>query len=157
MCRYKLHSVKHIRSQKFIPLYIQVKSQSEASLQTAMTIYSDMYLLYIELCVDANYILLNTLDRKNLFSCIFKLSHNRQRLFKRQWQYILICIQQDAKLHSVFISGNCSTCFGWYLHPSSGARTTLSTASGTCQTVTANCRYRGRVGTAVPSLPRFDK
>jgi len=26
------------------------------------------------------------------------------------------------------ISGNCSTCFGWYLHPSSGANTTVSTA-----------------------------
>ena len=34
-----------------------------------------------------------------------------------------------------FISGNCSTCFGWYLHPSPGAHTTESTASGTCQTV----------------------
>jgi hypothetical protein len=30
-------------------------------------------------------------------------------------------IQQDATLHSLFISGNCSTCFGWYFHPSSGA------------------------------------
>ena len=33
--------------------------------------------------------------------------------------------------------GNCSTCFGWYLHPSSGAHTTVSTASGVCHTVTA--------------------
>jgi len=32
---------------------------------------------------------------------------------------------------------NCSTCFGWYLHPSSGAHTTVSTESGTGQTV--NC------------------
>jgi len=48
------------------------------------------------------------------------------------------------------ISGNCSTCFGWYLRPWSGAHTTLSTASGICHTVTATCRYRGRVGT----LPR---
>jgi len=42
------------------------------------------------------------------------------------------------------LSGNCSTCFGWYLHPSSGAQTTVSTASGICQTVTATCRYSGR-------------
>jgi hypothetical protein len=28
-------------------------------------------------------------------------------------------IQQDATSHSLFISGNCSTCFGWYFHPSS--------------------------------------
>jgi hypothetical protein len=26
---------------------------------------------------------------------------------------IIIYIQQDATLHSLFISGNCSTCFGW--------------------------------------------
>ena len=50
-------------------------------------------------------------------------------------KYIFIYIQQEATLHSLFISGNCSTCFGWYLHPSSGAHTTVSTASGTCQTV----------------------
>ena len=29
-------------------------------------------------------------------------------------KYILIYTQQDATLHSLFISGNCSTCFGWY-------------------------------------------
>ena len=44
-------------------------------------------------------------------------------------KYILIYIQQDATLHNLFISGNCSTCFGWYLHPSSGAHTTVSTVS----------------------------
>jgi hypothetical protein len=32
-------------------------------------------------------------------------------------------IQQDATLHSLFISGNCSIRFGWYFHPSSGAHT----------------------------------
>jgi hypothetical protein len=42
------------------------------------------------------------------------------------------------------LSGYCSTCFGWYLHPSSGAQTTVSTASGICHTVTATWRYRGR-------------
>jgi len=30
---------------------------------------------------------------------------------------------------------HCSTCFGWYLHPSSGGHTTVFTVSGTCQTV----------------------
>jgi hypothetical protein len=29
---------------------------------------------------------------------------------------IPIYIQQDATLHSLFISVNCSTCFGWYFH-----------------------------------------
>jgi hypothetical protein len=38
------------------------------------------------------------------------------------------------------LSGNCSTCFGWYLHPSSGAQTSVSTASDICHTVTATCR-----------------
>jgi hypothetical protein len=37
---------------------------------------------------------------------------------------IPIYIQQEATLHSLFISGNCTTCFGWYFHPSSGAHTT---------------------------------
>jgi len=55
--------------------------------------------------------------------------------------YIPIYIQQDATLHSLFISGNCSTCFGWYPHPSSGAHTTVSAASGICQTVTVTCRH----------------
>jgi len=57
---------------------------------------------------------------------------------------IPIYIQQDATLHSIFISGNCSTYFGWYLQPSSGAHTTVSTASGICHTVTATCRDSGR-------------
>jgi hypothetical protein len=60
---------------------------------------------------------------------------------------IYVYIQQDATLHSLFMSGNCSTCFGWYFHLSSGAHTTVSTASDICHTFTAICRYRGRVGT----------
>jgi hypothetical protein len=67
-------------------------------------------------------------------------------------KYIPIYIQQDATLHSLFMSGNCSTCFGWYFHSSSGAHTTLSTASGICHAVTAICRYRGRVGTGLSVL-----
>jgi len=31
------------------------------------------------------------------------------------------------------LSVNCSTCFGWFLHPSSGAQITIFTASGTGQ------------------------
>jgi len=70
---------------------------------------------------------------------------NVQRSVHRK--YILIYIQQDATLHSLFISGNFSTCFGWHLHPLSAAHTTVSTASGTCQTVTATSLYRGGAGT----------
>jgi len=65
-------------------------------------------------------------------------------------KYIPIYIQQDAPLHILFISGNCSTCFGWYFHPSSGVHTTVSTASGICHTITATCCYRGGVGTTPP-------
>jgi hypothetical protein len=65
---------------------------------------------------------------------------------------IPIYIQQNASLHSLFIFGNCSTCFGWYFHPSSGAHTTVSTAPGICHNVTAICRYRGRVGTGLSVL-----
>jgi len=35
------------------------------------------------------------------------------------------------------LSGNCSTCLGWYLHPSSREQTTVPTASGISHTVTA--------------------
>jgi hypothetical protein len=58
--------------------------------------------------------------------------------------HIPIYIQQDATLQSLFISGNLSTCFGWYLHQSSGAYTTVSTASDICYTVTATRCYSGR-------------
>jgi hypothetical protein len=50
------------------------------------------------------------------------------------------------------LSGNWSTCFGWYFHPSSGAHTTVSTASLICHAVTAICRYRERVGTGLSVL-----
>jgi hypothetical protein len=59
-------------------------------------------------------------------------------------RYIPIYIQQDATLHSLFMSGNCSTRFGWYLHPSPGAQTTVFTASGISQTVTATCRWKNK-------------
>jgi len=34
---------------------------------------------------------------------------------------VAIIIQQHTTIYSLFISVNCSTCFEWYLHPSSGA------------------------------------
>jgi hypothetical protein len=42
--------------------------------------------------------------------------------------------------------------FRAFSYPSSGAHTTVSTASGICHTVTAICRYRGRVGTDLSVL-----
>jgi hypothetical protein len=46
-------------------------------------------------------------------------------------KYITIYIQQDATLHILFISGNCSTRFGLNFHPSSGAHTTVPNAVDT--------------------------
>jgi hypothetical protein len=54
-----------------------------------------------------------------------------------------IIVQQDATIYSLFISVNCSTCFGWHLHPPSGAHVTLSTPN-----------VRDRTGTAVPVRSR---
>ena len=73
-------------------------------------------------------------------ACFLHLIFNVHRSVHRK--NILIYIQQDATLHN--LSENCSICFGWYHHPSSGAQTTVSTASDICQTVTATCHYRGR-------------
>jgi len=37
------------------------------------------------------------------------------------------------QLYTVYLFlENSSTCFGWYLHPSSGAHTTVFTVSRTC-------------------------
>jgi hypothetical protein len=56
---------------------------------------------------------------------------------------ILIYIQQDATLHSLCnLSANCSTCFGRYHHPSSGAQTTVFTASGICHTITLRLSWK---------------
>jgi len=47
------------------------------------------------------------------------------------------------RLYTVnYISVDCSTCFGWLFHPSSGAHITVITASGRGQTVSATFRYR---------------
>jgi hypothetical protein len=74
-------------------------------------------------------------------------------MWRKEWaNSIPIYIHQDAKLYSLFISGNCSIYFRWYVHPSSGAHTTVSTASGICHTVTSICRYRRRVGIGLSVL-----
>jgi hypothetical protein len=75
--------------------------------------------------------------RSNVGSCL----EVYQRIFNvygsLHRKNILMYVQQDATLHSLFY---CSTCFGRYYHPSSGAQITVSTASGICYTVTTTCR-----------------
>jgi hypothetical protein len=43
--------------------------------------------------------------------------------------------QQDAQVTEFISSDNCSTCFGCHHHPSSGAQTTVTTASGNRYTI----------------------
>ena len=43
--------------------------------------------------------------------------------------------QQDAHVTEFILSDNCSACFGRHYHPSSGAQTTVTTASGNRYTV----------------------
>jgi hypothetical protein len=59
---------------------------------------------------------------------------------------------EKIKVTQFILSGNCSKCFGWYHHPSSGAQTNVITTYGICHTVTAICRYRGRDGTDLSVL-----
>jgi hypothetical protein len=62
----------------------------------------------------------------------------------------LACLR--CNVTQFILSGNCSTYSGWYCHPSSGAQTTVSTASGISHTVNAACLYRGRAGTGLRVL-----
>ena len=66
-----------------------------------------------------------------------------------------IIVQQDATIYSLFISVNRSTCFGWYLHPSSGIHVTVSTATVISKTVIATCRERDWKGPPHTTSWRF--
>jgi hypothetical protein len=52
--------------------------------------------------------------------------HNNILLYKSQL---------DAHIIEFILSDSCSTCFGRYYHPSSGAQTTVTTASGNRYTI----------------------
>ena len=56
-------------------------------------------------------------------------------------------VRVRTKATEFFISANRYTCFGLYLHPSSGDHITVSTVSGIIETVTATCRERDWTGT----------
>ena len=79
------------------------------------------------------------------FSSVLKILYSMVRASRD----VSIIIQQDATEYSLFKSINCSTCFGWYLHPSSRAHITVSTVYGVTETVTATCGERDWTGTAV--------
>jgi len=70
---------------------------------------------------------------------------------------VSIIVQQDATIYSLFISVNCTTCFGWYLQPSSGAHITVSTVSGIIETGTASGVLRERFGGGFKPIPEIPK
>ena len=72
---------------------------------------------------------------------------------KRYCAAKLINARRDATtIYSLFIAADCSTCFWWWHHPSSGAHITVFTASGTGRSVwAATSCYRGWIDT-LPSL-----
>ena len=81
------------------------------------------------------------------------ITHHQNTNFKHRRKntefpttYMPTIVQQDATIYSLFISVNRSTCFGWYLHSSSGVHVTVSTASSISKTITATCRERDWTG-----------
>jgi len=86
-----------------------------------------------------------------MFEYLNKSFHHSSRTLNRE-TYIPIQIQQDATLHNLFISGNCSTCFGCYFHPSSGGYTPVFTASSICHTVTVGMVVWGMDGNEILGL-----
>ena len=63
-------------------------------------------------------------------------------------EHTQLCLQHLLLLKPLLLLVDVVEVSELVLHPSSGAHTTVNTASGTRRTVTATCRYRGRVGTA---------
>ena len=78
---------------------------------------------------------------KCILSCLTHYSIAYNKLYIRWSTHCIICVDIYPKRcnNIQFISANCSTCFGWYHHPSSGAHITVSTVSGIIETVTATC------------------
>ena len=54
---------------------------------------------------------------------------------------LLYKFQKDAHVTEFILSDNCSTCFGLYYHPSSGAQKIVTTASGNRYTVTDRVKF----------------
>jgi len=60
---------------------------------------------------------------------------------KQLKEILLYKSQPDAHVTEFILSDKCSTCFGCYYHPSSGAQTTVTTASGNRYTVTDRVKF----------------
>jgi len=69
------------------------------------------------------------------YPLVLKVFNNKVMGFILTELWLLsIIVQQDTTIYSLFISANCSTCFRWYLHPSSGAHITVSAVSSITET-----------------------
>jgi len=72
--------------------------------------------------------------------------------FENIASHILVYIQQDATLRSLFYLETALYVLGCTITHHQERKQLLSTASGICHTVIAICRYRGRVGTGLSVL-----
>jgi hypothetical protein len=66
-----------------------------------------------------------------IHSEIFRTRHIYQSDFNKATEHSNI-YPARCNVTQFILTGNSSTCFGWYYHPSSGAQTTASTASDIC-------------------------
>ena len=66
---------------------------------------------------------------------------------------VSIIVQQDAAIHSLLFPANCSTCFGWYLHPSSGAHVNCNYSIWHWLNRITTFRCCGGVGVITPTPP----
>ena len=66
---------------------------------------------------------------ENLWFILFRIRNFEVLQRTYSCTHVAIIIQQDATICNLFISVNYSTCFGWYLQPSSEAHITASTVT----------------------------
>jgi len=93
----------------------------------------------------------NTNVRKLVQDITLHYSDNNMRKIKLgncNCRFPLIYFQKHATLHSLFISAKLLYMFRVVSSPII-RHIIVFTVSGTCQTVTATCRYCGRVGTGM--------
>ena len=117
---------------------------------TGLVIYNHLYTQPV-FFLSTSFALWPRFDLRELtyFSEVYFLFYNPMVIFITNIFHIC---PTRCNVTQFILSGNCSICFGWHHHPSSGTQITVSTASGICHTVTAICRYRGRVGTGLSVL-----
>jgi hypothetical protein len=58
-----------------------------------------------------------------------------------RYNILLYKSQPDAQVTEFILSEDCSTCFGFHYHPSSGAQTTVTTVSGNHYTVIDRVKF----------------